>query len=290
MPNTRKRHLRLLLTLALSLLLGACSMVRIGYNQMPTISYWWLDDYFDFTHEQKIQVKHDLREIHHWHRSTQLPKYADLFASIGARTLDAADPAATCDDIDKVLAKLDLFAAHVTPYLARLTRQLSPDQLAHLRKTFAKHDEDWREKWIEPGAEELAEARHEDWHDRASRFYGHISDEQNAYMRAAIARSAFDPHISWHSRQARQQDILATLGRIVETRPGQQATEAEIGTMLQRALHPADPRYRAMFDRMRAESCANLAGLHQLTTSKQRLRAQEKLAGYEEDFRVLNRN
>lgn len=290
MPDHHKRCTALLLTLVLSLLLGACSMVRMGYDQMPTITYWWLDSYLDFTDNQEAQVKNDLREIHQWHRTAQLPEYADILAAIGARTPDNADPAAACNDIDKVLAGLDVLAAHVAPYLARLARQLSQDQLTHLRKTFAEHDETWREKWIEPSAEELAEERYEDWLGRADSFYGDISDEQKTFMKSAIARSIFDPKVSWEQRQGRQQDILATLGRIAETRASQHEAEAEISALLDRSLHSRDPAYRAMFDKLRAESCANLAGLHQLTTQRQRLRAQEKLAGYERDFRVLSGN
>jgi hypothetical protein len=286
MPKSHKRYSVLLLIL----FLGACSVVRMGYDRMPTISYWWLDSYLDFTDNQEEQVKSDLREIHRWHRSTQLPEYADILAGIGARTLGDASAATTCGDIDKVIAKVEIFAAHVAPYLARMTKQLSPVQLNHLRNTFAENDKTWRDKWINPTPEEVATTRYEDWLGRADSFYGDISDEQKTFMKSVIAHSAFDAKISWDQRQRQQQDILATLGKIIETGTSQSAAESEINALLDRTIHPRDPVYLAMVQKLLIESCINLAGLHQLTTQKQRLRAQEKLAGYEKDFRVLSKD
>lgn len=60
-----------------------------------------------------------------------------------------------------------------------------------------------------------------------------------------------------------------------------------IAALVDRALHSREPAYRTMFEKLLGETCANLAGLHQLTTLQQRLRAQEKLAGYERDLRTL---
>jgi hypothetical protein len=290
MCNKRRPCTALLLTLFLSLLLGACSMVRTTYDHAQTISYWWLDSYFDFADNQEVQVKNDLREFHQWHRTTQLPEYADILTAIGGRTLGDSSPASTCDDIDKVRAELDAFASHAVPSLARLARQLSPVQISHLRKKIVEIDETWREKWIKPTPEELAEARFDDWTNRAGSFYGDISDEQKVFMKKAIAHSVLDLQISWEQRQRRQQDILSTFGKIVESGSNQSAAEKGISALLDRSLHPKDPAYEAMFQKLLAESCANLAGLHQLTTPKQRIRAQEKLAGYERDFRVLSKN
>jgi Family of unknown function (DUF6279) len=280
----------LITAVLLILLLSSCSMVRVGYDKAQTVSYWWLDGYFDFSESQELQVNNDLREFHQWHRSTQLPDYADMLAAIGAKTPADFAPASVCEYIDEVRTKLDTFAVHAVPYLARIARQLSPAQMDHLRKKFAAEDKTWREKWIDPTSKALAEARFDDWEDRADSFYGDITSEQKAFMKNAIAGSVFDPRISWDHRQLRQQDMLATFIKISESGMSQSAAEIDVKALFDRWLHAKDPVYQAMFDRLLTESCVNLAGLHQLTTQRQRLRAQEKLAGYEWDFRVLSKN
>lgn len=274
--------------LLLTLLLCACSMVRIGYNQAQTVSFWWLDSYFNFIGNQEAQVKNDLGEIHQWHRTSQLPEYVQLLAAIGNKTPGDVSPASVCEDIDAVRAKLVVLANHTAPYLARLARQLNPAQIDHLRDTFAEKDRAWREKWIEPTPEELAVARYDAWLDRAETFYGDITPEQQAFMKNAIARSALNVQISWEHRQQRQKDIVATFGKIVASRASQSAAEGEIRALLDRSLNPKDPVYREMLQKLLDEACINLAGLHQLTSREQRLRAQKKLRSYERDLRLLN--
>ena len=46
----------IILALALCLALSACSAIKLGYNALPTLSYWWLDGYIDFSAEQAPQA------------------------------------------------------------------------------------------------------------------------------------------------------------------------------------------------------------------------------------------
>jgi len=43
----------------------------------------------------------------------------------------------------------------------------------------------------------------------------------------------------------------------------------------------------AMQRTLQQEACANIAGLHQMTSAEQRTRARDKLLSYERDFRQL---
>ena len=49
--------------LVASLVLGGCSAVRLGYNNGPTVIYWWLDSYFDFDSEQSLRMRNDLQAV-----------------------------------------------------------------------------------------------------------------------------------------------------------------------------------------------------------------------------------
>ncbi len=271
------------------LLLGGCSMVRLTYDNAQTISYWWLDNYFDFSDEQADQVRADLRLLHQWHRSTQLAEYADLLATVRGRALDEVSPAAAREDVDRARAAIDLLAYRTVPYYARLARQLKPSQIAHLQRRFVEEDKKWREKWIAPSATEVAETRLDGWMDWAEAFYGDMSEEQNAYMKAAIARSAFDAQLAWENRQRQQQDIVATFERIMRSKPEQAGAEAEIRSLVERLLYSKDTAYASMLQKLIDETCINLAGLHQLTSRSQRERARDKLDGYERELRLLSK-
>lgn len=39
-----RRRFGALVALALALYLAGCSMVRLGYSQLPDLTYWWVDE------------------------------------------------------------------------------------------------------------------------------------------------------------------------------------------------------------------------------------------------------
>jgi hypothetical protein len=44
--------IRYLLALLAFLALQGCSAIKLGYQQLPTLSYWWLDSAISFNSEQ----------------------------------------------------------------------------------------------------------------------------------------------------------------------------------------------------------------------------------------------
>ena len=54
--------------LGAALLLSGCGLLSLAYNQLPNLSYWWLDDYFDFNTAQSTQVRNGLDALALWHK------------------------------------------------------------------------------------------------------------------------------------------------------------------------------------------------------------------------------
>src|SRR5689334_8833467 len=92
MPLFRMRCSRLARIIGVLLLAGglaACSTVRLVYNSLPELSYWWLDSYVDFDGTQTPRVRDELAQLLEWHRQNELPKLADLLRE--TRALAAGD-------------------------------------------------------------------------------------------------------------------------------------------------------------------------------------------------------
>ena len=70
--------IRWLLTIACLLLLQGCSAIKLGYQQLPTLSYWWLDSTVSFSGAQSSGAKEAIDQLHQWHRREELPAYAEL--------------------------------------------------------------------------------------------------------------------------------------------------------------------------------------------------------------------
>lgn len=282
------RPIRHLLSIFLIVaILGGCSLVRTGYQQADHLGYWWIDRQLDLTSEQSRWLKAELKLLHAWHRRTQLPAYADLLAAIARRSRGDVSPSEVCADIDSASARLDTLLLQSVPVWAQLARQLSPQQLQQLRRKFDDEDRKWRQKWLEVDQKTLFRQRHEEWTDRAESFYGRLDDVQKTYIRDAIRRSPWDAQLSWQRRQLRQQQTIAVLDKIAAQHLSLPAAEDEIRALIQRVMQPEDARMLSMQHTLVGEACANLSGLHQLASPAQRLRAQDKLLAYAQDFRVL---
>src|SRR3954471_5206943 len=75
------RMARIIGLLALAAGITACSTVKLAYNNLDDIAYWWMDSYVDFGDEQAARVRADLARLHRWHRQKELPQLATLLKS-----------------------------------------------------------------------------------------------------------------------------------------------------------------------------------------------------------------
>jgi hypothetical protein len=60
--------IRVALTLLTLLALQGCSAIKLGYQQLPTLSYWWLDSTVSFSSAQTPAAKEAVDKLYQWHR------------------------------------------------------------------------------------------------------------------------------------------------------------------------------------------------------------------------------
>lgn len=272
----------------LLVLLAGCSAVRIGYNNAPAITYWWLDSYIDFDTPQAQPVRASLDALHAWHRKNELPLYAETLHKL--QTLAPLDvtPAQICAVWDEVQAHTQRLGDAAAAGISAFTPGVRREQLRHLAVQFDKRNEKWREEWMDAAPAALEKRRLKQAVERAEMFYDRLEDAQLAILRERIARSSFDAHLTYREILRRQADILqvltehslggATRGAAVQT---------EVGALLERLRRSPDPVYRAQQEKMTIESCATIAALHNSTSRAQRESLAQRLKGYEDDLRAL---
>jgi len=270
----------------LLVLLGGCSSLKLGYHNAPTITYWWLDSYIDFNDAQAGPVRERLAALHAWHRQNELPAYADLLQRMQQLAPGPVTPELVCTFVSEVRTHLQRLGVQSADGLARVAPLLEPAQLQHLAQQFEKHNQTWREEWLDGTPEALLARRVERTVDRYEGFYGRLSPAQQTLLRQRLAASGFDARLAWAERLRRQQDTLRALGEHRHSeRPAQ--VLADMQALVQRSLEPSDPAARAQFDRMLAEGCQTIAALHNSSDARQRRRLIERLQGYEADLRAL---
>ncbi len=274
--------------LVTSLALGGCSAVRLGYSNGPTLTYWWLDSYFDFDDTQSLRVREDLQAVQDWHRKQELPLLAHKLRDLQAMAPKAVTAEQVCGVVADLQTRLQVTLERVTPTIAAIAPSLQDAQLEHMTQEFARRDRTWREQWIDGTLTERRQRRAKQIVERAESFYGTLEAAQLAIVRDHISKSSFDGPLQLREMQRRHEDALQVLRELRKPPVKPTQAKAEVRALLERTLKAPDPAYRRYMDNLTTESCAAMAALHNSSTTEQRTRLVQTLQSYEEDARVLS--
>lgn len=268
-------------------LLSGCSALRLGYDQGPTLAWWWLDGYADFRSDQAPRAKEAIRQWFAWHRTAQLPGYAAWLAALRGRIGESVTAAQVCRWNDEVRQQLAPAIDRALVLGAPLAAALGEAELRHLEQRYAKGNDELKRDHLQPDRAERLAASVKRTVERAEGVYGRLDDTQLELIRAGVAASPFDPEAWLAERQRRQRDTLATLRRLTAEQADADRLLPALRALAERTERSDDPAYRAYQRRLTDYNCAFVARLHNATTPAQRQKAQEKLEGWEGDLRAL---
>ncbi|MDQ8020051.1 MAG: DUF6279 family lipoprotein [Bordetella sp.] len=285
-PRLRGR-LQIIGVLLLAALLSACSAVRLAYNNLPTVSYWWLDGYVDFDGAQSLRVREALDGLLAWHRREELPHVLAMLRRAQALAPHDLTPAQACEFADAVRDRLLATAARAEAPVAEIAVTLSPAQLQHLQAKYAKVNAEYRKEWVSLDAVALHDKRYRRLLDRYEDFYGALHAEQRAMLRRMAAESVFDASRADAERRARQAEIVAMLRRFQSERTPPAEAQPAIHALVQRIAAPPAGPWRDHQLALQEEGCRHLAALHHTMTPAQRERAVDRLGRYARDVEAL---
>ena len=281
--------MRPIIVVAALLLLQACSAIKLGYQQLPTLSYWWLDSTLSFSGNQGRAAKDAIDKLYQWHRREELPGYAALLQRTADLSAGPVQPEQLCRVLDEVQSRLDTLMRQAVTQAAPVAMTLGPRQLSHMARYWEQQNEEWEKEWLHGDAEARMAHRLDKALSRYNSFYGDLSAAQTALIKAQLAQSPWTAEWGRRDRQRRQQDLLATLQRITQADMTQAQADALLWGVWQRWLQPTDNGQRAVVQSLSKRACENLAQLHNTTTPEQRMRVARRLRAYERDFLDLNR-
>ena len=277
--------IRLLSAIVVSLSLGACSAVKLGYNQLPDLGYWWLDSYFDFNETQTLRLRPEISALLQWHRKEELPKVAAALLKAQAAMPSAMTGPQVCAVFGDLRGLFNNVVQRGLPAASELAPTLTAEQLQRLESKFAKGNDTYNRDYLRGSAAERTDKRLKQAVERAETFYGTLGEAQLAAVRKGLEASGFDAELSNKERLRRQSDALAMLRGL----RGQNAASAlaALQAYVQRSNASPDPAYRAYALRLTQDSCNAFANTHNSTTPEQRAKAVQVLKGYEADMRSL---
>jgi hypothetical protein len=278
-----KWPLRFALLLLAAIGLAGCSGVRLAYNNADTVVRWMADDYFGFEGAQEEDFKARLARFHAWHRSEELPLYSALMNRSGDKIADGLNGEELLWAWDSVKARYRHMAAHVAPELAAVLSTLTPVQFERLEKKFADSDAEYAKKHLKGGETEQRKRRNKRNLELMREWFGDLSDEQEAQVKAASAKLPLLYALRLQNRQRRQSEFVALLKAYrspaeLEPRLKHWLTEWEEG---------ASPEYRRLSEAHRELYIQMLLELDRGLTPAQRAHAVTHFYEYAEIFKAL---
>lgn len=271
------------------LLLQGCSAIKLGYQQLPTLSYWWLDSTVSFSGAQTTATKEAIDKLYQWHRREELAGYGELLQRIGQLSAGPLQAEQVCSVATDVQTRLDALMRQAVVHAAPVALALGPRQLSHLARHWESKNEDWEKEWLQGDAQARLDRRVDKAVNRFNSFYGDLNAAQIGMVRAQLAQSPWTAEWGRRDRQRRQQDLLSTLQRLAQSGMTPAQAEAQLWGVWQRWLAPTDAAQRAVLLNLSQRACENLAQLHNTTTPEQRVRVARRLRAYERDIQDLTR-
>jgi len=198
------------IVLCLILLCSGCSVVSLAYNNADWLILWKLNNYFDVNPQQEEFLEHHVVELHHWHRTSELPLYAGFLEQVQHTVRSGLSPE-KLDVLQRDYQELrshlaQKMAFHGTPFL----RGLTPEQQQFFQEVLHEENHDLREK-LGNTAEERLRHRMETVMDLMEFWLGDIPPEQLPIIQQLIRNFPDTTEAYLAYREYRQQQFLQIL-------------------------------------------------------------------------------
>jgi hypothetical protein len=226
----------MLLVGASCLVATGCSMVKTGYDNLPTLAMWQVGKYVSLDPVQKRLFTSRLESLHDWHRSTQMAEYAQLLRSIQQQVAEGPVDAATVGRWRlELLERFEPLVERAAPAAVEVAATMQPAQLQRMRSEFERSNAKLRREWMPDDPAARIDARTRRFVERAEWFLGDATPSQRRLAReTAEALPASNEDLWLAQRIARQQEMLAKIQRIAEERPAPAIAERLVREHLMR--------------------------------------------------------
>ncbi|MEN5303201.1 MULTISPECIES: DUF6279 family lipoprotein [unclassified Pseudomonas] len=273
----------LLIAIACTVTLAACSRIDLAYRNLDRLVPWSLGDYLAMNREQKALLDERLKEHLAWHCQTQLPGYLDWLDRVRDMVAEdqVTDQALQQRTVEARQA-IGRVAEEITPSATELLRGMSDAQVAEMRDAFRDDINQRQREYVDtPMAKQVAR-RTERMEKRLSNWFGELNAAQRQRVQA-WSQALGDQNRQWiANRQHWQQQLMLAMAQRNDA-----SFEPRLATLLQRKESLWTPEYRAAYQNTEQQARSLLVDLVHLSTPVQRQYLQERLAKVRTDFSEL---
>ena len=273
----------LLAVLVISVFASGCT-IKLAYNFLDWGLYWELKDYVKFNRDQRLQVKNEISQLIDWHRSDELPQYADELEKLSI----GLESGMTVEQLEKSYDNLrdswQRIIIKTLPAAVDIISNLNDQQINDFFDMLIEKEGD-DAKDIESGTSaRTLEEREAYVSEKVSDVIGELNEAQKALIAQWARRMeptkefSLVQAIKWRTRM---QVALAQ-------RHDEQQLEKHLMVLFANPNQLRSANYRRVIEKNKHLVMQLLFDLNQTLTSQQRSKLVKKLNGFIEDFRDLS--
>ena len=273
----------LLAVLVISVFASGCT-IKLAYNFLDWGLYWELKDYVKFNRDQRLQVKNEISQLIDWHRSDELPQYADELEKLSI----GLESGMTVEQLEKSYDNLrdswQRIIIKTLPAAVDIISNLNDQQINDFFDMLIEKEGD-DAKDIESGTSaRTLEEREAYVSEKVSDVIGELNEVQKALIAQWARRMeptkefSLVQAIKWRTRM---QVALAQ-------RHDEQQLEKNLMVLFANPNQLRSANYRRVIEKNKHLVMQLLFDLNQTLTSQQRSKMVKKLNGFIADFRDLS--
>lgn len=265
------------------LLVAACSMAGMAYNNAVPLASWYIDDYVELDEAQTARFREGMERLQAWHRRNELPEYSRVLEEAARKvdgTVSTADVRALYDHGRRFANRV---GERALAEMADILLTLSPQQIASIESRLQRDNEKIEAERIRVTAGKREKERAERYVRNLESWLGPLTAEQKARVQAQIAKVPAGDAMRLADRRRLQGEFLA----LVRNPPPRQKFIEELRRMLTRPEEGRDPAYVAATREWREQTAALFADTLATATPAQREHLKRKLLGYASDVTAL---
>lgn len=281
------------LMLGTALVLGACSAIKLGYNNSATFAHTYLTSKVDFDNDQSALMKTSLRGLVEWHRNNELPLLAEelqkarLVLAPKGESLQPVTAAQVAALNQAILTSLRRTADEAAPVIAKNMLGLWPNQIADIQEALNKSNQDYRDKRMASNAAERIEQSVERMAERFERWLGDLNPKQMARIEQWAKSAANNPQQNYEKRLKRQQVFMQLVSQSANRQIDQATLTREVSQLLNDWQTPANASEKKDFE-LRQQAVVDLVvDVLNAGNMEQRQNAAKRAASWAEDFQIL---
>lgn len=273
----------LLAVLIISMSASGCT-VKLAYNFLDWGLYWELKDYVKFTRDQRLLVKDEISQLIDWHRSEELPQYADQLEKISKELKSGITVEQLEESYNNLRDSWQRIVIKTLPAAVDIISNLNDEQVNDFFEMLIEKEGDDAKK-IEKGTNARTLKKREAY---VSKKIVDVIGKLNEDQKSLIAQWALSMKPTKELSLAQAIQWRTRMQTVLAERHNKQQLENNLMVLFANPDQLRSASYRRVIEKNKRLIMQLLFDLNQTLTNQQRSKLVKKLQSYINDFRDLS--